>query len=65
MTPGQKVTYIPYPDCPTSIYEHGKVKSVADNGDLFVVYKCDGQWHRFEEFTAAKTRREDLVEDWI
>lgn len=42
--------------------EEGRIKSW--NGlYIFVVYKCDNQWDRFQDFTAAATDPEDL--DWL
>ncbi len=64
MKVGDKVTYIPFPGCSKEIYEHGRVKGFASDGDLFVVYRCADQWHRYVEFTGAKTRQEDLIEGW-
>jgi len=45
-------------------FENGVVKSIAPNGGVFVVYNCNGEWHRFEDFTAANTRPEDLYMGW-
>jgi hypothetical protein len=39
--------------------EIGRIESWNDR-TVFVVYKCDGQWHRFEDFTAAGTMPESL-----
>jgi hypothetical protein len=44
--------------------QNGVVKSIAPNGGVFVVYNCGGEWHRFEEYTAANTRAEDLYLGW-
>jgi hypothetical protein len=39
--------------------ESGRIKSW--NGTwVFVVYNCDGYWHRYDEFTAAATNPRDL-----
>ncbi len=40
--------------------EEGKIKSWNDKF-IFVVYKCDNQWHRFEDFTGQATNPEDLT----
>jgi major membrane immunogen (membrane-anchored lipoprotein) len=39
--------------------EKGRIKSW--NAEyIFVVYKCDGQWDRFQDFTGCATNPEDL-----
>ena len=40
--------------------EEGKIKSWNDEW-IFVVYHCDNQWDRFQDFTAIATFPEDLV----
>jgi len=39
--------------------EKGRIKSWNDKY-IFVVYKCAGEWHRFQDFTSAATSPEDL-----
>jgi len=39
--------------------EEGRLKSWNDKY-IFVVYKCDGQWDRFQDFTGCVTLPEDL-----
>lgn len=39
--------------------EKGRIKSWSDKY-VFVVYKCDSQWDRFQDFTAAATNPKDL-----
>ena len=39
--------------------EKGKIKSWNDKY-IFVVYRCDNQWDRFQDFTAASTLPENL-----
>jgi hypothetical protein len=39
--------------------EKGRLKSWNDKF-IFVVYKCAGEWDRFEEFTGQATDPEDL-----
>lgn len=39
--------------------EKGRLKSWNDQF-IFVVYKCGGEWHRFQDFTGAATKPEDL-----
>ena len=40
-------------------FESGRIKSWNDQF-VFVVYSCDGQWDRFQEYTACATNPEDL-----
>lgn len=39
--------------------EKGKIKSWNDNF-IFVVYKCDNQWDRFQDYTGCATSPDDL-----
>lgn len=61
---GDSVYYQPEHYKETNEFENGVVKSIAPDGGVFVVYKCGGEWHRYEEFTAANTRPEDLYIGW-
>jgi len=38
----------------------GKLKS-WNNKYIFVVYKCAGNWNKFQDYTAIATRPEDLI----
>jgi hypothetical protein len=60
MEPGQKVTYLSHGKT-----EHGIVKSISDKNHVFVVYHCDGNWDRYQDYTAARTAILDLVSGWI
>lgn len=40
--------------------ERGKLKSWNDKY-IFVVYKCAGEWDRFQEFTGVATSPKDLI----
>lgn len=44
--------------------ELGRVKSIADEENVFVVYNCAGAWEHFESYTAARTNVNDLVLGW-
>ena len=57
---GQKVTYISH-----GKQEHGIVKSLRGAMHVFVVYKCDGHWDRFFDYTAQLTAIDDLVPGWV
>lgn len=39
--------------------ERGRIKSWNDSY-IFVVYKCNDEWDRFQDFTGVSTRPEDL-----
>ena len=39
--------------------ERGKLKGWNEEY-IFVVYKCAGEWNRFQDFTGAATRPKDL-----
>jgi len=39
--------------------ERGKIKSWNDKY-IFVVYKCNNEWDRFQDFTASATNPKDL-----
>jgi len=57
---GDSVTY-----CPEyGKKEKGVVKEVRGN-TVFVVYNCNGEWHRYEDYTGAATDIADLKQGWI
>lgn len=56
---GDKVTYNPgYKK------ENGIIKSISDDKHVFVVYNCGGDWNNYKNYTAARTRIEDLTIGW-
>jgi len=59
VNPGDKVTYVSY-----NKKEHGIVKSISDNEHVFVVYNCNNEWENYKNYTAARTRKGDLVIGW-
>ncbi|MGW8324120.1 MAG: hypothetical protein ACWGNI_00360 [Desulfobacterales bacterium] len=59
LIPGQKVTYNSF-----NKKDHGIVKSISDDGYAFVVYYCDEEWERYFDYTASRTRIDDLTEGW-
>jgi hypothetical protein len=61
LKPGDSVYYKP-PNM--NGHENGVVKSITPNGGVFVVYNCNGEWHKYMEYTAANTRPEDLFTGW-
>ena len=57
---GEKVTYVtPFKK------ERGMVKSICDEDSTFVVYHCNNEWDKYQEYTAARTPNEDLKKGWI
>jgi hypothetical protein len=58
---GDKVYYSSF-----SKIENGIVKEIPKHDDIavFVVYHCDGNWDRFEEYTGALTYIFDLSLGW-
>lgn len=61
---GDKVHYRPA-HYKNDEFENGIVKEVPSCGKgLRVVYHCDGNWERFEDYTSAMTRLEDLKLGW-
>ena len=55
-----RVTY-----CPShGAKEKGIVKEVRDK-IAFVVYHCDGEWDRYEEYTGSATNISDLRLGWV
>lgn len=57
---GEKVHYSPK----YGKKENGMIKSITPHG-IFVVYHCNGEWSRYQEYTAANTDIEGLRHGWI
>lgn len=62
---GQKVHYIPFKGCGDNIKENGKVKSIADSTHARVVYNCNGEWNKLDEYTSCLTDIRDLEPGWL
>ena len=45
-------------------WENGIVKELRAPDGVWVVYNCSGNWHRIEDYTAAKTHLQDLKLGW-
>lgn len=45
--------------------ENGVIKSFALNGNPFVVYNCNGEWHNLDNYTAANTPPDQLKSGWV
>jgi hypothetical protein len=64
---GDKVHYDYFKDkegfesCP----ENGVVKQIVSGGFVRVVYHCDNNWDRFEDYTSALTCVESLYYGWV
>lgn len=60
--PGMKVHYAPlYGD-----KENGIVKALNhDNTRAWVVYHCNKEWHRYDDYTGQSTNIKDLKIGWI
>lgn len=64
LKPGDKVSYLARPGAQ---YEHGVVKSLHPTNQrmVFVVYKCNGNWANYQNYTAACTDTDSLMEGWL
>ena len=58
--PGEKVHYAP----DHGEIENGVVKTINSYGTVFVVYNCNGEWDRINEYTACATDPQDLRQGW-
>ena len=47
-------------------WENGVIKEIRPGvtDAVWVVYNCNGEWHRYKEFTSAKTNLRDLKLGW-
>lgn len=62
---GDSVHYIPFEGCDESLIENGVVKREGNTKDtFFVVYNCNGEWHNYEQYTAALTNAFQLRPGW-
>lgn len=62
---GDKVHYQPKHYGPDK-WENGIVKEVRKNikDAVWVVYNCNNEWHRYTDYTSAKTNLRDLKKGW-
>lgn len=60
---GQKVSYKRF----DGTYEHGIIKEIPTHTteEVRVVYNCGGEWDKYENYTSALTRIEDLEIGWL
>ena len=47
-------------------WENGLVKEIREDviDGVWVVYNCAGNWHRYKDYTSAKTNLRDLRLGW-
>lgn len=57
INPGDFVHYIP-------TRENGRVKTIGEFSG-FVVYKCNEEWDRYEDYTGQYTDIKDLRKGWV
>lgn len=49
---------------PHSTIENGRIKSIGDD-TAFVVYKCNNEWWRHDDYTGQKTGLDCLYPGWV
>jgi hypothetical protein len=59
LTPGSVGKWVVYRRLSKTEREEGRIKGWNDKF-IFVVYKCNNEWNRYQEFTAQATEGEDL-----
>lgn len=67
MKEGDKVHYIPFEDCDTSLYENGIIKTMHPTliDNCWVVYHCNNEWNRYCDYTGQLTDIKQLRKGWI
>ncbi len=62
---GDKVHYHPEHHS-KSQWENDMIKEIREDNTsgVWVVYRCDGNWHKFKEYTSALTNLRDLNRGW-
>ena len=60
---GSKVCYQPE-HYGNKKWENGIVKELRSPNGVWVVYNCDERWHRYMDYTSAKTTLQDLKIGW-
>ena len=65
MEKGTKVHYIPFEGAEKEQIQNGMVKSLCDDPNyVFVVYNCNNDWYRFEDYTGQRTHKNQLSLGW-
>ena len=63
---GDKVHYIPYPNCGINEMENGIFKSVHPQTMApMVVFHCGNDWENYEDYTAQSCTYTQLGEGWV
>lgn len=57
---GDWVHYVPR----YGVKENGRVKSIGEDY-AFVVFKCAGEWDRYEDYTGQRTKLIDIKSGWV
>jgi len=62
--PGQRVHYVSHAGATP---ENGIVKCLHPHNDkiVFVVYACDGNWDKYQNYTGCSTTVTELKEGWV
>ena len=62
---GDSVRYYPNPHR-EDIWENGVIKEIPSHtlDSVRVVYKCAGEWHKYQDYTSTLTYLEDLKKGW-
>jgi hypothetical protein len=60
MKAGDKVHYT----APHGAKENGKIKSIGDDY-AFVVFHCNNEWDKYEDYTGQKTELSQLKAGWF
>lgn len=55
---GDFVQYVAYEGATP---EKGRIKSFSDDTHVFVVYNCNQDWDNYTDYTASRTRIEQLI----
>lgn len=45
--------------------QNGMIKSVHDEGSVFVVFYCENRWEHYDKYTASRVKIEELKLGWI
>jgi hypothetical protein len=59
LTDADRGRFVIYSVLPAHV-ERGRIKTWNDRF-IYVVYRCDGRWDDYEQFTAAPTLPENLI----
>ena len=64
---GQKVHYIPYEGCQEKEIQNGIVKEIHNSSltQVYVVYRCMGDWKNYKNYTSQLTPVSKLRLGWF